>query len=293
MAGGAVSGSGSLPPRASVQVRIIGRFTGSRAARGRLSPAAARRAAAARICSSVRWPPRGTRGRPRPAVAMSSRWISFTPPPKVSTTLRLSWTSSQVIRAAVSGSASACRPTTSARSGPMTCSCSEEKTLVAEASATSTAGAAATCQLSSSLTRMTAEARASARRTSGWAEQVPCGGPRPHPVVQGGDPPGRAEHHPLVVELRGDQPPAVVLRADPHPGRDPHAGVVGRVDVVGAVVRDDRGPGEPRVGGVDDEDGDPAVPGRGGPAGQPDVIGLVGAGGEDLLPVDDVILPVP
>src|SRR5438874_1233718 len=38
---------------------------------------------------------RGARGRPRPAVAMSSRWISFTPPPKVSTMLRLSWTSSQ------------------------------------------------------------------------------------------------------------------------------------------------------------------------------------------------------
>ena len=53
MAGGAVSGSGSPPPRASVQLRIMGRFTGSRAARGRLSPAAARRVAAARIAASA------------------------------------------------------------------------------------------------------------------------------------------------------------------------------------------------------------------------------------------------
>ncbi len=54
MAGGAVPGSlrpfGSI---ASVQLRIIARFTGSRASRGRLSPAAARRAAASRIRSSA------------------------------------------------------------------------------------------------------------------------------------------------------------------------------------------------------------------------------------------------
>src|SRR5580704_3131446 len=121
-----------------------------------------------RILGGHRCAHRGARGRPSPAVAMSSRWISLTPPPKVSTRLRLSWTSSQVIRAAVSGSASACRPTTSANDCPITCNCSEEKTLVADASATWTAAAAATCQLSSSLTRMTAAARASARRTSGW-----------------------------------------------------------------------------------------------------------------------------
>jgi len=55
MAGGAVSGS-SAPALsalagaiASIQLRIMGRLTGSRAARGRLSPAAARLSAAARI----------------------------------------------------------------------------------------------------------------------------------------------------------------------------------------------------------------------------------------------------
>src|SRR5215831_21128313 len=34
-------------------------------------------------------PYRGTLGSPRPAVAISSRWISLTPPPKVSTVFRL------------------------------------------------------------------------------------------------------------------------------------------------------------------------------------------------------------
>ena len=52
MDGGAVSGSSGPPGSiASIQLRIIGRFTGSRAARGSLSPAAAIRAAAARIMS--------------------------------------------------------------------------------------------------------------------------------------------------------------------------------------------------------------------------------------------------
>src|SRR6202035_2871474 len=73
---------------------------------------------------------------------------------------------------------------------------------------------------------------------------------------------------------------------------DADAGVVGGVDVVGAVVGDDRGPGEAGVAGVDDEDGDSPVPGRGGAAGQPDVVGGVRAGGEDLLPVDHVVVAV-
>src|SRR5262249_10010336 len=114
---------------------------------------------------------RGALGRPRPAVAISSRWISFTPPPNVSTMFRLTCTSSHLIRFAVSGSASACRPTTSASSGPISWSCSEEKTLVADASATSNVTEAGTCQLSSSLTRVTVAARSSARRMSGWVSR--------------------------------------------------------------------------------------------------------------------------
>ena len=72
MDGGAVSGSGSCGLHgsiASIQLRIIGRFTGSRAARGALSPAATMRAAASRICSSFTVPsftgePGAGRGRP-------------------------------------------------------------------------------------------------------------------------------------------------------------------------------------------------------------------------------------
>jgi len=43
-----------------------------------------------------------------------------------------------------------------------------------------------------------------------------------------------------VVELGGDQLPALVLLADEHVDRDPDVVVVGRVDVVGAVRGDDR-----------------------------------------------------
>ena len=62
--------------------------------------------------------------------------------------------------------------------------------------------------------------------------------------------------------------------------------------MMGTVVGDDRGPGEARVAGIHDENGDPLVTGRGGAAGQPYVVGRVRAGGEGLLPVDDVAVAV-
>ena len=43
---------------------------------------------------------------------------------------------------------------------------------------------------------------------------------------------GRAQRHPLVVELADDEVPAVVLAADEVVGRHPHVVVVDGVDVV-------------------------------------------------------------
>ena len=124
--------TGLPSPIASIQLRIIGRFTGSRPGRGRLGPAAATCWASSRIAPAwavavasvavicvpclplsrsalVPAQPgpgqRGTRGSPSPAVAMSSRWISLTPPPNVSTVLRFAWMSSHRLSSAVSGSA--------------------------------------------------------------------------------------------------------------------------------------------------------------------------------------------
>ncbi len=53
-----------------------------------------------------------------------------------------------------------------------------------------------------------------------------------HAVVDPGDPARRSEHHPFVVELGGDQPPAGVLLADEHVDRNPDIVVVGGVRVV-------------------------------------------------------------
>ena len=75
--------------------------------RGRLSPDAARRGRGRRG-SRLRRARRARRSPGRPGQAEAGggdeapRWISFTPPPKVSTMLRLSWMSSQVINSAVS-----------------------------------------------------------------------------------------------------------------------------------------------------------------------------------------------
>ena len=114
------------------------------------------------------------------------------------------------------------------------------------------------------------------------------------PVAQPLDPAGRAEHHPLVVELGGDQLPALVLLADQHVDRHPHVVEVRRVDVVGAVGGDDRGPGVAGVRGVDDQDRDALVLRRIGIGAhrQPEVVGLVAAGGPHLLAVDDVVVAV-
>src|SRR5699024_1091460 len=95
----------------------------------------------------------------------------------------------------------------------------------------------------------------------------------------------------FVVELGGEHLPPAVDLADHHVGGHPHVRVVGGVDVVGAVARDDRGVGEARVGGVDDEDRQAPVAGvRGaGAGGEPDVVGVVAAGGPHLLAVDDPV----
>ena len=105
---------------------------------------------------------------------------------------------------------------------------------------------------------------------------------------------GRAEHDTFVVELSGDEAPAAALLAHPHRHRNTDVVVVGGVDVVGAVGGDDRGPAETGIGGVDDQDGD-ALMLRGffiGAAGQPDVVGVMAAGGKDLLPVDNIVIAV-
>ena len=97
------------------------------------------------------------------------------------------------------------------------------------------------------------------RRAAAARLARPAGGPVAHPPVQQAEPAGRPEHDPLVVQLGGDQPPARVLRADPHRDRNAHVGVVRRVHVVRAVVGDDRRPGVARIGGVDDQDGQALV----------------------------------
>ena len=86
-AGAALARGGDPPGAAADRVRLDVRRLGIRRAG---------RAGAAH---------RGTRGSPSPAVAMSSRWISLTPPPNVSTVLRFAWTSSHRVSSAVSGSA--------------------------------------------------------------------------------------------------------------------------------------------------------------------------------------------
>ena len=113
-------------------------------------------------------------------------------------------------------------------------------------------------------------------------------------VVERREPPGRTEHHPLVVELGGDQPPAAVLLADEHVGGHPDVVVVRGVGVVRAVGQDHRRPRVARILGVDDQHRNALVLGgfRIGTAREPDVVGVMAAGGEDLLAVDDVLVAV-
>src|SRR5882757_2100205 len=113
-------------------------------------------------------------------------------------------------------------------------------------------------------------------------------------VIDGSDPPGGTEHHSLVVELGGDQPPAAVLLADEHVGRYAHVAVVGGVGVVRAVGQDHRRPGVAGVLRIDDQYRNALVLHgfRIGPARQPDEVGVMTTGGEDLLPVDDVLVAV-
>src|SRR5699024_3417031 len=116
-------------------------------------------------------------------------------------------------------------------------------------------------------------------------------GPPDQLVVVSARPSGGREHHALVVELGGEHLPAAVDLAHHHVGGHAHVRVVGGVEVVRAVAGDDRGVGEARVGGVDDEDGQAPVAGvRGaGARGEPDVVGVVSSGGPHLLAVDDPV----
>ena len=75
---------------------MVGWLTGYGAIDSDASPSALMRSAAAMIRSwraSLSVAHRGTRGRPSPNIAISSRCTSLTPPPKVSTRLRLAWAS--------------------------------------------------------------------------------------------------------------------------------------------------------------------------------------------------------
>ena len=115
--------------------------------------------------------------------------------------------------------------------------------------------------------------------------------PRVDPVTQPFEAAGRTEHHPLVVELGGDQLPALVLLAHEHVGGDAHVVEVRRVHVVGAVGGDDRRPGVAGVPGVDDQHRDALVLGGVGVGAhrEPDVVGGVPAGGPELLTVHHVV----
>ena len=118
--------------------------------------------------------------------------------------------------------------------------------------------------------------------------------PSRRPLQVAPDEAGVADGHSLVVELVGDEAPALVLAADPVGHRDAHVLVEGRRRVGPAhdVQGHDREPGG--VGGHQ-EDRDALVPGGVGvgSGGQPDVVGGGGEGGEDLLAVHDVLVAVP
>ena len=118
-------------------------------------------------------------------------------------------------------------------------------------------------------------------------------GPGPHVGQHALDDAGRAQRDPLVVELVGDEVPALVLAADQAGGRDPHVLVERVVDVVVAEELHRHHADAGRVHG-DDEHGDPLVLGHVGigPGGQPDVVGVAGQAGEDLGAVDDVLVAV-
>ena len=121
------------------------------------------------------------------------------------------------------------------------------------------------------------------------------GCPGLYAVVDSGDFAGRAEHDALVVELGGDQSPTRILLADKHLGGNPNIVVVRRIGVVRTVGQNDGRPRVARVLGIDDQDGNALVLSgfRIGTASQPNVIGIVAAGGPDLLAVDDVLVTVP
>ena len=107
------------------------------------------------------------------------------------------------------------------------------------------------------------------------------------------DDPGRAQGDPLVVELVGDEVPALVLAADQAGGRHAHVLVEGVVDVVVAQQLHGDHLDAGRVH-RDHEHGDALVLGHVGigAGGQPDVVGVAGQAGEDLRAVDDVLVAV-
>ena len=105
--------------------------------------------------------------------------------------------------------------------------------------------------------------------------------------------PDGAQRDPLVIELGGDQMPAVVFAAHDVANRHADVVVVHSMDVVLAerVYRRDLNAG--RVGGHDD-DRDALVRSRVriGSTGEPHVVGMVGQAGPDLLAIDHIVVTI-
>ena len=105
---------------------------------------------------------------------------------------------------------------------------------------------------------------------------------------------GRAQRDPLVVELVGDEVPALVLLADEVAGRDAHVLVVGDVRVRRRRSSRSARTEKPGVSVGHDDDRDALVLLHLGVRAhrEPDVVGAGREAGEDLLPVDDVLVAV-
>ena len=118
-------------------------------------------------------------------------------------------------------------------------------------------------------------------------------GPGPHVGGDALDDAGRAERDPLVVELVGDEVPALILAPDQRGGRHAHVLVERVVDVVVAQQLH-RHDADARGVHGDQEHRDALVLGhvRVGAGGEPDVVGVAGQAGEDLGAVDDVLVAV-
>ena len=118
-------------------------------------------------------------------------------------------------------------------------------------------------------------------------------GPGPYIGGDALDDAWRAERDTLVVELVGDQVPALILAPHQRGGRYAHILVEGVVDVVVAQELHGHDADARGVHG-DQEHRDALVLGHVGvgAGGEPDVVGVAGQAGEDLGAVDDVLVTV-